>query len=72
MKRYQFAMILEVPAENYEDALKDAKLFDRVFQDTLEEGTSPEDPSLKLVLDYETDNEGQRVVYLPKVNDDDN
>lgn len=58
MKVYQIAMILSVPAESYEEACEAALELDDV------DIASGSDITTKVELDYEHDNDGQRVLYL--------
>lgn len=52
MKEYQVAVIYTVKAETYEEAL------------ALTESSIVRNEGAQVVYDYETDNDGQRVVYL--------
>jgi hypothetical protein len=60
IKEYQIAAIVKIQAHSYEEALKEAEL-------RLTLKTSNDDETVDLVYDYESDNEGQRVVYLPAI-----
>ena len=59
MKSYQIAVILNIPANSYQEALQQAQeMADDLSVDALK-------VEVKVVVDYEQDNEGQRVLYLP-------
>ena len=60
-KMYEIAVILTIPAENYQAALTEALEIGDAL--SLDAGVGVE-----VVLDYERDNEDQRVVYLPNEN----
>jgi hypothetical protein len=57
IKEYQIAVIYTIKANTYEEALS-----------IVEQGTLTNDQAA-VVYDYESDNEGQRVVYLPGIDD---
>ena len=66
MKSYQIAVILTIPANSYQEAKDKAQ--------ELENSLGTVDPKLdeladsveyRVVIDYEHDNDGQRVLYLP-------
>lgn len=57
MPAYDVALLVTIEADSYEEALGEARM--------LAEGVaSAEELSCSAVLDYERDNEGQRVLYL--------
>ena len=57
MNTYDVALIVSIPADTYEEALNAAGHIAAGLGDT-------EELSVSAVLDYEYDNEGQRVLYL--------
>lgn len=54
---YTVALLVSIPADNYEAALQEA-------EDMAEGLGIMEELSVSAVTDYEHDNEGQRVLYL--------
>ena len=53
---FDVALILTVRAKTYEDALS--------YAEDLATGVGCDGENISAVFDYETDNEGQRIVYL--------
>lgn len=72
MKTYEIAVILSINAESYDEALDEVKdLVDCVDTDLVNGEYSHLirhwlNATINVVKDYETDNDGQRVLYLPK------
>lgn len=64
LKEYKIAAIVTVQAHSYDEAVKKA-------EDNLSFRTNINDEGVDLVYDYESDNRGQRVVYLPGIEPDD-
>lgn len=62
MPNFDIALILTVEADNYHKALKHA--------DNLAEGVAADGENISAVFDYESDNDGQRVLYLHPDNAD--
>jgi hypothetical protein len=62
-KSYQIAVILNVPADSYEDALDRAEKFNRQLVNSNPEFDDNE-IGYEVVNYFEHDNQGQRVLYL--------
>jgi hypothetical protein len=60
MKRFTFAMTLDIPADTYEDALEEARLIASILELGVSEVPGEEDA--RISLDY-------RMIYLPKLED---
>jgi hypothetical protein len=60
LKEYKIAAIVTIQAATYEEAVKKA-------ENNLSLKTIMNDETVDIVYDYESDNEGQRVVYLPGI-----
>ena len=56
MSEYNVALVLTVSAETYQRALEQA--------DEIAEGFVQDGYNISAVIDYELDNDGQRVLYL--------
>jgi hypothetical protein len=63
MKKFQLAFVLEISADNYDEAVEEAQLIESIL--TLGVDDNDTDAKLQLVLEYDEDNNGQRVLYLP-------
>lgn len=67
MKNYEVAVILTLRTKSYKEALEDAKLIaEKILNNELARTYGE---NIRVVKDYERDNEGQRVVYLPSVDE---
>ena len=64
-KEYQVAVIYTVKADTYESALSIVEQATLTNDNMIEVGII----QASVVYDTETDNEGQRVVYLPAIDD---